>query len=59
MEQFNGHKIGRRTKKYSVDADKYGNPSSKSWTDSKGVVQTKRVKWGDDGEEYYVLLTQC
>lgn len=40
-----------------IDANASGNKSSKCWTDSKGVVQTKRVKWGDDGEEYYVLLT--
>lgn len=57
MEQYNGHKISKKTKMYAVEANSFGNKSSKSWTDSKGVVQTKRVKWGDDGEEYYVLLT--
>ncbi len=57
LDQWNGVKIDRRTKVYAADADKIGKPSSKCWTDSSGVIRTKRVRWGEDGEEYYVLLT--
>lgn len=58
MEQYNGMMISRGVKKYAVEADEVGKPSPKCWTDSSGVVRTKRVFWGKDGEEYYVLLTQ-
>lgn len=57
MEQYNGHRISRDTKKYAVEADKLGANPTASWTDSKGVVRNNRVSWGKDGEEYYVLLT--
>jgi hypothetical protein len=57
MDQYNDNSITRRKKYYAVDADKEGNSTS-SWTDSKGAAHKKRVSWGKDGEEYYVLLTQ-
>lgn len=57
MDQWNGVDIARRTKFYSVEADVEGKSSPKCWKDSSGVVRTKRVSWGKDGEEYYVLLT--
>jgi|GEM_PF-3651061 len=57
MDQYNDNQIARRKKYYAVDADKEGNSTS-SWTDSKGAAHKKRVSWGKDGEEYYVLLTQ-
>ena len=57
MEQYNGVSIRRKTKAYTVDANENGNPSPKPWTDPNGIVRTKRVSWGNDGEEYYVLLT--
>ena len=58
IEQYNGHKIWRDIKRYSVEANEFGKPSSKCWTDSNGIVRDKRVSWGKDGEEYYILLTQ-
>ena len=58
MEQYNGHKIWRDVKRYSVEANEVGKPSPKCWTDTDGVVRDKRVSWGKDGEEYYILLTQ-
>ena len=58
MDQYNGVMIARSKKKYSVEANKTGEKPTKSWTDSNGVVRNKRVSWGKDGEEYYVLLTQ-
>ena len=60
MEQYNGAKIRRDTKKYSVDANELGKPLSKSncWTDVNGVVRANRASWGKDGEEYYVLLAR-
>ncbi len=58
MDQYNGAVISRRTKLYAVDADATGKPSANCWTDSSGVTRTKRVSWGADGEEYYVLLSK-
>ncbi len=57
LDQWNGTRIGKHSKKYMAEADAVGNKSKKSWTDSSGIVHTKRVKWTSDGEEYYVLLT--
>lgn len=57
MDQWNGARIGQRSKRYAVEADKEGSKSKKSWTDANGIVHTKRVSWTSDGEEYYVLLT--
>jgi len=59
LDQWNGVKIDRRVKTYATDADKTGKPSKVSWIDSKGISRNNRVKWGEDGEEYYVLLTTC
>lgn len=60
MDQWNGVRIERRTKKYAADANAEGNllKGGKSWTDIQGVSHNKRVKWSEYGEEYYVLLTQ-
>lgn len=58
MDQFNDNKITRRKKFYAVEADEEGKNSSKCWTDSSGITRTKRVSWGKDGEEYYVLLSK-
>lgn len=60
MDQWNGVRIERRTKKYAADANADGNllKEGKTWTDIQGVSHNKRVKWSEDGEEYYVLLTQ-
>ncbi|RYY77061.1 MAG: peptidoglycan-binding protein [Gammaproteobacteria bacterium] len=59
LDQWNGVKIAKRGKAYSVEADELGSNLTKPWSDSKGVGRNKRVKWGSDGEEYYVLLTTC
>ncbi len=34
-----------------------GSTAKKVWTDSKGDKHENRVKWVDDGEEYFVVLT--
>lgn len=57
MDQYNGARIARRKKRYSVDADAEGKKSKRAWTDSEGNKREKRVNWVQDGEEYYVLLT--
>lgn len=57
MDQFNGNKITTRLYKYAVTADQEGSKAKKQWVDSSGKTRTKRVQWGKDGEEYYVLLT--
>jgi hypothetical protein len=58
MDQFNDNKISMRKKFYVVEADDEGKSSPKCWTDLSGTVRTKRVSWGKDGEEYYVLLSK-
>jgi hypothetical protein len=58
MEQYNGTVISRGLKKYASEADRLGKASPNHWIDSSGVVRTKRVSWGKDGEEYYVLITK-
>lgn len=57
LDQFNGVPIAARDRKYRVEADEDGKKAKKAWTDSQGKVHDLRVRWGDDGEEYYVLLT--
>jgi hypothetical protein len=44
-------------KRYDANGNAQGNKSKQAWVDSRGVTQTKRVRWTSDGEEYYVLLT--
>ena len=58
MEQYQLAPIRIREKKYSVNADEEGKPAKKPWPDIKGVVHENRVKWVDDGEEYFVVLTE-
>jgi Putative peptidoglycan binding domain len=58
MDQFNGHPIAERLKRYNVNGAAEGNKSKGgAWVDASGVSHTRRVSWTSDGEEYYVLLT--
>jgi hypothetical protein len=57
MDQWNGAPIAERLKRYDANGNAQGNKSKQAWVDSRGVTQTKRVRWTSDGEEYYVLLT--
>jgi hypothetical protein len=56
FDQFNANAIGKRHYLYAIDADEFGKVAKKTWTDSDGNVQERRVQWMKDGEEYYVLL---
>lgn len=58
MDQYNGAPIARRDKYYAVDANEHGR-ATRAWTDAAGHLQTHRVSWGKDGEEYFVLLTEA
>jgi hypothetical protein len=55
MDQYNGNKIMARPKRYFIDANMPGAPTKK-WNDSQGIARSRRVNWGRDGEEYYVLM---
>ena len=59
MDQYFGAPIDRRQKKYITKADeeKTGSPTKEAWKDLEGNEHTNRVKWVDDGEEYFVVLT--
>jgi len=59
MDQYFGARIDRRQKKYITNADeeKIGSPAKKAWIDPEGNQHENRVKWVDDGEEYFVVLT--
>ncbi len=59
MGQYSTARIRRRQKRYSTNADeeKTGSPTKETWKDSKGDKHKNRVKWVDDGEEYFVVLT--
>jgi hypothetical protein len=57
MDQFNGNRIAARPYSYAVEADAEAKKAKKEWTDGSGKVHSRRVQWGKDGEEYYVLLT--
>ena len=58
MDQYRQAPIRIREKKYSVNAEDDGKPAKKPWTDTKGTVHENRAKWVDDGEEYFVVLTE-
>lgn len=58
MDQYHKAAIDFRLKKYAVDADADGRPAKKPWADSEGVVHKNRVKWVDDGEEYFVVMSE-
>jgi outer membrane protein OmpA-like peptidoglycan-associated protein len=58
MDQYHKAPIRIREKKYAVNADEEGKPAKKTWSDLKGTVHENRVKWVDDGEEYFVVLTE-
>jgi hypothetical protein len=57
MDQYFGARIDRRQKKYVTNAEESGSPAKKPWADSEGNQRENRVKWVDDGEEYFVVLT--
>ena len=58
MDQYHRAAIRYREKMYSVNAEDDGKPAKKPWTDTKGIAHENRVKWVDDGEEYFVVLTE-
>jgi outer membrane protein OmpA-like peptidoglycan-associated protein len=57
MDQWKGASIDSRLKKYSVNAEKETNKKM-AWTDIDGGKHENRANWINDGEEYYVVLTQ-
>ena len=59
LDQYFGARIDRRLKKYSTVADeeKTGSRAKRPWIDPEGIQHENRVKWVDDGEEYFVVLT--
>ncbi len=56
MDQYLGASVQERIKKYSANADEESKKATKEWTDVDGDSHTHRVKWVEDGEEYYVVL---
>ncbi|MEO6098266.1 MAG: BPSL0067 family protein [Fibrobacteria bacterium] len=57
MDQWKGASIDSRLKKYGVDAENETNKKT-NWTDIDGGNHENRANWINDGEEYYVVLTQ-
>jgi outer membrane protein OmpA-like peptidoglycan-associated protein len=58
FDQSKSKLIAENKLRYKTDANKEGKTAKSPWKDKDNVVHTLRTNWINDGEEYYVLLTE-